>query len=79
MKRPRDLSGRRLADCLCRDWNYRLVHQVGSHIILETLIPERQRMVVPDHRALRIGTLSAILRAVAEHKSVPRQRLLDSL
>jgi hypothetical protein len=30
MKLRRDLSGRELADALCRHWNYREVHQSGS-------------------------------------------------
>jgi hypothetical protein len=35
MKLPRDLSGIRLARHLCRLWGYTLVHQVGSHIVLQ--------------------------------------------
>ncbi len=36
MRRPRDLSGSRLIDALCRNYGYQRVHQVGSHVILET-------------------------------------------
>jgi hypothetical protein len=36
MKIPRDVSGTHLVDVLCRRWRYTKVHQVGSHIILET-------------------------------------------
>ena len=36
MKLPRDLAGRALVKVLCRDWGYRVVHQQGSHIILDT-------------------------------------------
>jgi len=39
MKIPRDVSGTHLADTLCRRWQYTKVHQVGSHIILETSVP----------------------------------------
>src|SRR2546428_4706501 len=39
MKSPRDLSGRELADGLCRHWDYLEVHQTGSHIILQTETP----------------------------------------
>src|ERR1022692_3592390 len=39
MKIPRDVSGTHLADTLCRRWRYTKVHQVGSHIILETSEP----------------------------------------
>ncbi len=79
MKLPRDLAGRTLVQVLCRDWGYRIVHQGGSHIILQTETPAHQRLPVPDHSALRIGTLNAILRLVAEHKGVSREALLERL
>jgi len=79
MKLPRDLDGNRLAQHLCHRWGYVVVHQVGSHIVLETGEPAHQRIVVPAHRALRIGTLSAILRMVAQHKGVSRDDLLQGL
>ena len=79
MKLPRDLSGRRLVAKLTSSWGYRQVHQSGSHIVLETEQPGHQRIAVPDHRALRIGTLNSILRVVAAHKGVTRQEILDTL
>lgn len=79
MKLPRDLSGVQLIKVLCRDWDYRLVHQEGSHAILQTETPGHQRLSVPNHNPLRIGTLNAILRTVAMHKGFDRQALLDSL
>jgi hypothetical protein len=39
MKLPPDLSGRELADALCRHWTDRDVHHSGSHIILDTEQP----------------------------------------
>ena len=79
MKLPRDLSGNDLADLLCRDWGYRIIHQEGSHIVLETDQPSHQRIAIPAHKNLRVGTLSAILRSVSRHKGVVRQDLLKSL
>jgi predicted RNA binding protein YcfA (HicA-like mRNA interferase family) len=79
MKTPRDLSGRELARTLCRRWDYREVHQTGSHIILQTETPEHQRIPVPAHKTLRVGTLNAILRLVATHKGVSREEVLNSL
>jgi len=79
MKLPRDLSGDKLIKGLCRDWNYRTVHQEGSHVILQTETPRHQRLAVPNHNPLRLGTLNAILRAVAAHKGVDRQAVLESL
>jgi predicted RNA binding protein YcfA (HicA-like mRNA interferase family) len=79
MKLPRDLSGKTLAACLCRKWAYVQVHQVGSHIVLQTDTPSAHRIAVPAHDALRIGTLNAILRDLARHKGIDRQNILDSL
>jgi predicted RNA binding protein YcfA (HicA-like mRNA interferase family) len=79
MKLPRDLRGADLIKALCRDWGYRQVHQVGSHVILETDSPAHQRIAVPAHPTLRLGTLNAIVRAVAQHKAVSRDKLLQSL
>lgn len=78
MKLPRDLSGRELVNCLCKHWNYKVVHQAGSHIILETEIPGHQRIPIPAHTFLRIGTLNAILRLVAAHKGVSKEDILDT-
>jgi len=64
---------------LCRQWGYIKVNKVGSHIILQTQVPTPHRIAIPAHNALRIGTLNGILRAVANHKSVDRQAILDSL
>ena len=48
MKLPKDLSGRKVVDALVRKLVYRVVHQKGSHIVLETETPSHQRIVVPD-------------------------------
>ena len=79
MKVPRDLSGPELVKVLCRDWGYRRVHQEGSHVVLETEQPSHHRIAVPAHKSLRIGTLNAILKAVARHKNVSREEVLQSL
>ena len=51
----------------------------GSHIILETETPRHHRLSVPDHKPLRIGTLSAILRQVAAAKGITREDILATL
>ena len=58
---------------------YRKVHQVGSHIILQTDEPGHHRLSVPDHKPLRVGTLNGILRDVAAAKRVTREDILGSL
>jgi predicted RNA binding protein YcfA (HicA-like mRNA interferase family) len=79
MKLPRDLSGEELVKHLCRSWAYRHVHQVGSHVILETDQPGHQRIAIPEHRPLRVGTLNAILSAVASHKGVTKEDVLKGV
>lgn len=79
MKVPRDLSGRELVNVLCRHWNYREIHQSGSHIILETESPRHQRIAVPAHRILKLGTLNAILRIVASHKGVSKEAVAGTI
>jgi predicted RNA binding protein YcfA (HicA-like mRNA interferase family) len=79
MKIARDVSGKDLANTSCRRWQYKKVHQVGSHIILETSEPAHQRIAIPDHQPLRLGTLSSILRTVAQHKGVTREEIVESL
>jgi len=79
MKIPRDVSGARLADALVRRWGYTRVHQVGSHIVLETSEPAHQRIVIPAHHPIRLGTLTSILRSVARHKGVTRDDIISSL
>ena len=79
MKLPRDLSGGALIKHLGRSWDYRIVHQVGSHVILQTDIPAHQRLPVPNHAVLRVGTLNSILRLVANHKGVTKEEILAGL
>jgi predicted RNA binding protein YcfA (HicA-like mRNA interferase family) len=79
MKIPRDLSGAQLVKILCRDWNYRFIHQEGSHIILETDTPLHQRLSIPNHNPVRVGTLNSIVRAISLHKGIERQQLLENL
>ncbi len=76
MKLPRDLSGQKLISLLCKNWEYRKVHQVGSHVVLETSVPSHHRIAIPNHSFLRIGTLNAILRSVAQHKTIQREEIL---
>jgi len=79
MKLPRDLNGPAFAQFLCRHWNYVIVHQTGSHIILETEIPAHQRIAIPAHKNLRVGTLHSIIKSIAEHKKISRQDILRQL
>ena len=79
MKLPRNLSGHAFAKSLCQYWDYVQVHQTGSHIILDAQKPSHQRIAIPAHKSLRVGTLHNILKSVANHKGISRQSILDKL
>ncbi|MCX7030577.1 MAG: type II toxin-antitoxin system HicA family toxin [Spirochaetes bacterium] len=79
MKIPRDLSGRSLVHVLVRELGYRLVHESGSHLVLQTNLPTSHRIAIPDHGNLRIGTLNSIITAVARHKRMTKDDILGML
>jgi len=79
MKLPRDLSGRELAAHLRRAFGYQRLDQEGSHIVLETDVPRKHRIAVPDHRSLRVGTLNSVLRAVAIVQGLSKEELIHRL
>jgi predicted RNA binding protein YcfA (HicA-like mRNA interferase family) len=75
---PRDLSGEELADMLGA-YGYQITRQTGNHMRLTTIRGGEHHVTIPRHKSLRVGTLSAILRDVAEHLGIPRQTLLEDL
>ena len=79
MKLPRDLSGQSLVKHLTKHWGYQQIHQVGNHMILQTQQPTPHRVAIPAHNPLRIGTLNAILAAIAAHKCVAKQEILKDI
>ena len=78
MRLPRDLSGEELAVLLGR-YGYEVTRQTGSHMRLTTTQAGEHHITIPRHQSLRVGTLNAILRDVAEHLDIPRQTLLATL
>ncbi len=78
MRLPRDLSGVELAALLAR-YGYEVTRQTGSHMRLTTTRSGEHHITIPHHQSLRVGTLSAILRDVAEHLDIPRETLLEAL
>ena len=79
MKIPRDLNAADLIGVLCRHFSYTRVHQVGSHVILETDEPTYHRIAIPNHNPLRIGTPSSILNAVSAVKQIDKKEILQRL
>lgn len=78
MKLPRDLSGEELARHL-KEVGYRISRQTGSHLRLTTERKGEHHVTIPGAKPLRVGTLSGILKAVAEHLEMDKQELLDTI
>jgi predicted RNA binding protein YcfA (HicA-like mRNA interferase family) len=75
---PRDLSGRDLAERLER-LGYRVTRQTGGHIRLTTREGGEHHITIPNHADLRVGTLSAIIREIADHLGTERSELIRQL
>lgn len=75
---PRDLTGRDLATHL-RRLGYEVTRTSGSHIRLTTRTHGQHHVTVPAHDPLRLGTLAAILDAVALHHGLTRDALIQAL
>jgi len=75
---PRDLSGAQLARALGR-LRYEVTRRSGSHVRLTTTVGGEHHVTIPDHHSLKAGTLSNILRSVAEHAGLSRDELLEKL
>jgi predicted RNA binding protein YcfA (HicA-like mRNA interferase family) len=76
---PRDLSGHELIRLL-RRYGYESTRQLGSHIRLQSNIRGYvHHVTVPDHKTLRLGTLSAILSDVADYLDIERSKLEQEL
>ena len=78
MKLPRDLTGVELSKRLAR-LGYTVTRQTGSHMRLTSGERGEHHVTVPRHDPLRVGTLAAILDAVAAHHGLSRDALLDRL
>ena len=75
---PRDISGYDLAKAL-RALDYERVRQDGSHIRLTTQHGGQHHVTVPNHNPIKVGTLAAILKAVAAHHKLTIEELLAQL
>ena len=78
MKIPRDLDGSDLVKAL-RALGYERVRQDGSHIRLTTEQGGQHHVTVPNHRPIKLGTLTGILKAVAAHHKLAVDDLVRKL
>ena len=78
MRIPRDVSGDDLIQALSKI-GYSIVRQTGSHVRLAKPTDGQHSITVPKTRALKVGTLSSILRDVAGHMGIGKDDLLRLL
>lgn len=78
MKLPRSLSAYELIKAL-KIYQYEVERQKGSHIRLVTILNGEHHVTIPNHNALRIGTLSSILGEVANHLSKTKEEVIEEL
>jgi predicted RNA binding protein YcfA (HicA-like mRNA interferase family) len=78
MKLPRDVDGFRLVTGL-KVLGYQTTRQSGSHIRLTTQRDGENHEVIPQHRPIKTGTLSSILKRIAAHQSMTVEELLRLL
>ncbi len=78
MRLPRNLTGQELARALVK-LGYATDRQTGSHLRLTTQENGEHHITVPNHSPIKLGTLNAILREIAEHFDIDRDELLSRL
>lgn len=78
MRIPRDLSGKDLIKALGK-LGYEVTRQSGSHIRLSTALNGTHHVTIPDHRPIKVGTLSSILGDIATHHRMTREELVSLL
>lgn len=78
MKLPRDVSGEELVKAL-RRLGYEVDRQRGSHIRMTTQQDGEHHEVIPNHKPVRTGTLSGILKSIAAHHRLTVEELIQKI
>lgn len=79
MKLPRDIGGIELTHLLNK-YGYCIVRQTGSHIRLTSTVKGKEHHItIPQHKPLKVGTLSGILDDVASYMEMDRNSLIREL
>jgi predicted RNA binding protein YcfA (HicA-like mRNA interferase family) len=79
MKLPRDIGGKDLADLLTQ-YRYKITRQTGSHLRLASSARDSVHCVtLPNHKPLKVGTLSAALGDVAKYLEIEKPDLMRQL
>lgn len=78
MRLPRDLAPEDLIGALAA-YGYHATRQTGSHIRITTQCCGEHHEVIPNHKAIKVGTLQSILSSIARHHGITVHELLESL
>jgi len=78
MRLPRNIRGDELARLLNK-YDYKITRQTGSHLRLTRILEEEHHITIPKHKSLKIGTLSSILKDIAEHLGKTKEEILSEL
>ena len=78
MRIPRDIGAEDLIS-LPRGYGYDSTRQTGSHIRLTTVMNGEHHITIPRHKPLRVGTLRAILKDVADHLNMDWGAFVEQL
>ena len=78
MKIPRDITANDLLKAL-KSFGYEIVRQKGSHIRIKTELNGEHYETIPNHKPIKIGTLSGILHNIAEHFDMTKEELMEQI
>ncbi len=78
MKLPRDINGMKLSRLLMK-FGYEISRQTGSHIRLTTQMKGEHHITIPCHQTLKVGTLSSVLKEIADHLEKSKEGFMIEL
>jgi len=76
MSLPKDLSGKQLIKLLAK-LGYEETRQVGSHIRLTTFQNGTHHVTIPNHKPIKLGTLSGILKDISQHFGKSKEEIWE--
>jgi predicted RNA binding protein YcfA (HicA-like mRNA interferase family) len=79
LKLPRDITGNELVKKLGK-LGYSITRQSGSHIRLTKIASTvSHHITIPNHSPIKIGTLSSIIKDVAEFNSTTKENIIERI
>ena len=78
MSLPSNLSGKDLVKLLYK-LGYEQTRQVGSHLRLTTTQKGTHHTTIPNHKPLKLGTLSGILKDIGQHFEMTKDEVWETI